>query len=192
MIIFKSLCSKCQKGNSKNFSIYKHFYYYFFLIQDFVQWKGISNQSEWKGRSLSGCQSVPVGSWAVRDSPPVLQGPRNMQLSCEQPCCCCWIRNNTGLSWNLCWLGPGFPQAQLRPDLPFLLPDHLCSSGESPAEPLGKTGDSGQWTFLKDLLAARDSVTLGIGLDHFRFTLASPFPMSLARKLKTLCNHFFF
>lgn len=38
--------------------------------------------------------------------------------------------------------GPGFPQVQLRPDLPSLLLDHLkiSSSGKSPTESLGKTG----------------------------------------------------
>lgn len=113
-----------------------------FLIQDFVQWKGITNQSEWKGTGPSGCWTMPVDSWVVTTPSPckswgtnsALLGPALLLLPLN-------LQQRSFLKRGL--HGPGSPQGQLRPDLLCLLLGHLkiWSSRKSPAEPLGKTGN---------------------------------------------------
>lgn len=134
MIIFKSLCSKCWKGNSKNFLCISSFFDSGLCAMKrnykSVWMKGY--RSEWVSEhacGLLGCNSIPL----------ILQGPRDAPRPAGSSLFAAMdIEPAATLSF---WKdGPGFAEAQLRPELPSWLLK-IWSSRNFPTELLETKGN---------------------------------------------------
>lgn len=165
MIIFKSLCSKCWRGNSKNFLYISSFF------DPGLHAMKRNYKSVWmKGSGSQWVSEHACGLLGWNHNPLMPQGPRDTLSSAgSSPSAAAAIQPAATLVFpKRCFHGPGFPQAQLRPDLSSLLLDHLkvWSSRNSLDDGQQTVARKGCWPFLEDL-AAHDFVTLSIGPGHF-------------------------